>query len=175
MQTLHAVVIMGNSLMELAFVILQKTDSMTSVDFVVVLKIDFGKVCFVRVRSDSVEVHFVKLTGSATVAYVVAKADFAIKGLGTEVDSEKLVFSNARRFDQVDLYSERCCLCLPSLARFSYFFSLSCLLLNCVFAVSDAGWVCLFGCFLFCCFFSFLGALALLRVVAVLVAVLFVQ
>ena len=43
------------------------------------------------------------------------------------------------------------------------------------FAVSDAVWICLFGCFLFCCFFSFLGTLSLLPVVAVLVAVLFVQ
>ena len=99
MQTLHAVVaILGNSLMEVAFVIVQMTDSMAAVGFVVVLKIDFAEVCFVSVRSDSAEVHSVKLTGSATVVYVVAKADFAIKGLGTEVDSEKLVFSNARRF-----------------------------------------------------------------------------
>lgn len=100
MQTLPAVVaILDNSLMEVAFVIVQKTDSMTAVEFLVVLKIDFAEVCFVSVRSDSAEVHSVTLTGSATVAYVVAKADFAIKGLGTEVDSEKLVFSNARRFE----------------------------------------------------------------------------
>lgn len=90
---------LDNSLMEVAFVIVQKTDSMTAVDFVVVLKIDFAKVCFVSVWSDSAEVHSVKLTGSATVVYVVAKADFAIMGLGTAVDSEKLVLSNARRFE----------------------------------------------------------------------------
>lgn len=100
MQTLRAVVaILDNSLMEVAFVIVRKTDSMTAVDFVVVLKIDFAKVCFVSVWSDSAEVHSVKLTGSATVVYVVAKADFAIMGLGTAVDSEKLVLSNARRFE----------------------------------------------------------------------------
>lgn len=100
MQTLRAVVaILDNSLMEVAFVIVQKTDSMTAVDFVVLLKIDFAMMCFVSVWSDSAEVHSVKLTGSATVVYVVAKADFAIMGLGTAVDSEKLVLSNARRFE----------------------------------------------------------------------------
>lgn len=52
MQTLRAVVaILDNSLMEVAFVIVQKTDSMTAVDFVVVLKIDCDDVlceCLVR-------------------------------------------------------------------------------------------------------------------------------
>lgn len=58
MQTLRAVVaILDNSLMEVAFVIVQKTDSMTAVDFVVVLKIDFAMMCFVSVWSDSAEVH----------------------------------------------------------------------------------------------------------------------
>lgn len=86
---------------------------MTAVDFVVVLKIDFAKVCFVSVWSDSAEVHSVKLTGSATVVYVVAKADFAIMGLGTAVDSEKLVLSNARRFESGrSLFSKKAAACV---------------------------------------------------------------
>ena len=95
----RAVAMLGDSVMEVASVIVRKTDSTMAVDFVVVLKIDFPKVCFVSVRSDSVKVHFVKSIGSATVGYAVAKADFMINGLGTEADSEKLVFANARRFD----------------------------------------------------------------------------
>lgn len=79
--------------------------------------------------------------------------------------------------NQVDLYSERKLLLVSSfsgsVSAFFFFFMSSFELV--FFAVSDAVWICLFGCFLFCCFFSFLGALALLRVVAVLVAVLFVQ
>ena len=92
-----AVAMLGDSVMEEASVIVRKTDSATAVDLVVDL--DFPKVCFVSVRSDSVKVHFVKSIGSATVGYAVAKADLVINGLGTEADSEKLMFANARRFD----------------------------------------------------------------------------
>lgn len=80
-----AVAMLGDSVMEVASVIVRKTDSATAVDFVVDL--DFPKVCFV------------KSIGSATVGCAVAKADFVINGLGTEADSEKLMFANARRFD----------------------------------------------------------------------------
>lgn len=78
--------------------------------------------------------------------------------------------------NQVDLYSERKLLLVSSfsgsISALFFFFMSSFELV--FFAVSDAVWICLFGCFLFC-FFSFLGTLALLPVVAVLVAVLFVQ